>query len=568
MNLDSSLNQINQLKRLTIPAMLLAIALSLFDFLQAANNAGDVSDSLLYQYKLAENGSARVYILVETSRFYSTSDLKQSIILAEKAIEIATKDKDKELISYALFNAGNAYFTQGMYEAATGCYYRYLDIQKQINHRPGIAYALVNIGAIRIKMQDFKTAKINLLKGLFILNELSKDNSSAEYRAQIPAILNNLGIVYQNLQQYDSALWYYRESLKTSVFVDDPRYFQASIYNNIGGLFLDNKNVDSAYASLSIAMQVRIERNDLAGQAASSSRLGEYYLLMDNPKKALEYFYHGFGVAKSIGSIDLQGNIAEKLYTYFKQAGQADSALKYYELHNKFAQELNNKETVKELTRLELQSEYREKQKIERLEQERLNSIYLFTALLLVLVLIVFVLLYFLMNNRLGRLKLEKNNLALTAQNSMLEKENFEKALEIRNKELSTHVMGMIRKNETIGQIVEVLSTKINKDNDTFLHQIIRDLSNLQEEKVWDEFELRYQQVHNKFYENLQSVNPHLTTNERRLCAFLRLNMTTKDISSITGQSLRSIEVARTRLRKKLEITNSEVSLVEFLNAL
>jgi len=403
---------------------------------------------------------------------------------------------------------------------------------------------------------------------LFILKELSKENTSAQYRAQIPVILNNLGIVYQNLQQYDSAIWYYRESLKTSEFVDDPRYFQASIYNNIGGLFLDNKNADSAYASLAIAMQVRIERNDLAGQAASFSRLGEYYLLINKPEKALEYFYNGIGVAKSIGSIDLQGNIAEKLYTYFKQAGQADSALKYYELHNKFAQELNNKETVKELTRLELQSEFREKQKIERLEQERLNSIYLFTALILVLMLLVFVLLYFLMNNRLGRLKLEKNNLALTAQNSMLEKENFEKALEIRNKELSTHVMGMIRKNETIGQIVEVLSIKINKDNDAFLNQIIRDLSNLQEEKVWDEFELRYQQVHNKFYENLQSVNPHLTTNERRLCAFLRLNMTTKDISSITGQSLRSIEVARTRLRKKLDITNSEVSLVEFLNAL
>ena len=568
MNVEHFLKQIFQLEHLTLHRFLLAIVLLLYSFMVSGNNAGNVADSLLNQYKTAESDSARVYILVETSRFYSTSNLKQSIIQAEKAIETAIRVKDKELISYALFNAGNAYFTQGMYEAATGYYYRYLDIQKQINHKPGIAYALVSIGAIRIKMQDFKTAKNNLLKGLFILNELSKENSSAEYRVQIPVILNNLGIVYQNLQQYDSALWYYRESLKTSEFVDDPLYFQASIYNNIGGLFLDNKNADSAYASLVTAMQVRIERNDLAGQAASFSRLGEYYLLIHQPPKALEYFYKGMGVAKSIGSIDLQGNIAEKLYTYFKQAGRADSALKYYELHNKFAQELNNKETVKELTRLELQSEFREKQKIERLEQERLNSIYLFTALLLVLLLLVFILLYFLMNNRLGRLKLEKNNLALTAQNSLLEKENFEKALEIRNKELSTHVMGMIRKNETIGQIIEVLSARANKDNDTFLNQIIRDLSNLQDEKVWDEFEVRYQQVHNKFYENLQSVNPHLTTNERRLCAFLRLNMTTKDISSITGQSLRSIEVARTRLRKKLNITNSEISLVEFLNAL
>lgn len=113
-----------------------------------------------------------------------------------------------------------------------------------------------------------------------------------------------------------------------------------------------------------------------------------------------------------------------------------------------------------------------------------------------------------------------------------------------------------------------MLNTKQNKENSTYFRQIIRELSNIQDEGLWDEFEIRYQQVHNEFYEKLQATSPNLTTNERRLCAFLRLNMTTKDIASITGQSIRSIEVARTRLRKKLDITNSEISLVEFLNSL
>ena len=126
----------------------------------------------------------------------------------------------------------------------------------------------------------------------------------------------------------------------------------------------------------------------------------------------------------------------------------------------------------------------------------------------------------------------------------------------------------MIKKNETISQIIELLNTKQNIENSSFFRQIILDLSSLQADGLWDEFEIRYQQVHNKFYEQLQATSPNLTTNERRLCAFLRLNMTTKDVSSITGQSTRSIEVARTRLRKKLNITNSETSLTEFLNSL
>ncbi len=554
--------------RLTKHIILLTIALIVFHLTLSADDSNILPDSMNYKYEIAGSDSARVHILIEMSRFYSTTDLKQSIMQAEKAMEIATESKDKNLISFALFNAGNSYFMQGMYEVATGYFYRYLDIQKQMNHKPGIAYALANIGAIRIRMQDYETAKHNLLEGLRILRSSLQEEDRAKYKEDIPNILNNLGIVYQSLSNYDSALWYYREGIRISDYLDDPRYFQASLYNNIGGLFLTINLPDSAYVPLEKSMEVRLERNDLAGQASSHSQLGEYYLLTGGSRKALQHFYDGLNIAQKIGSIDLQSGFTKQLYDYYKNSGNADSALKYFELNHKYTQELNNEETVRELTRLELLSGFREKEKLARIEQDRLNTIYLFTAALLVLLLLVFVLLYFLMNNRVGRLKLEKNNLELTAQNSLLEKENFGKELEIRNKELSTHVMGMIRKNETVSQIVEVLSSNLNKDNEKFFLQIIRDLGTLQDENVWDEFEIRYQQVHNEFYEKLQETNPHLTTNERRLCAFLRLNMTTKDISSITGQTVRSIEVARTRLRKKLEISNLDVSLIEFLNSL
>ncbi len=556
------------MKHFPIYRKLSRFALAILSLFVVGNTMAQDSVALSRQYQMAVNDSARVYILVEMSRLYSTSDLKQSIIQAENAMDLAIKSEKDQLKAYAMFNAGNAYFMQGMYERATGYFYSYLDIQKKMDNKAGIAFALANIGAIRIKMQDYEMAKQNLLEGLQILRTNIKKDAPPRFKEHIPNILNNLGIVYQNLQRYDSALWYYREGIRLSDYLEDPRYFQASLYNNIGGLFLDNHQPDSAYTPLKKAMEVRLERNDLAGQAASHAQLGEYYLLTNQDNKGVEHFYKGLVIAASIGSVDQQSTFTEKLYDFYKKSGNADSALKYYELHNQFLENINNAETVKELTRLELTSTFREKEKIARIEKERLQTIYLFTSILLILLLMLLGLLYFFMRNRVGRLKLEKNNLELTAQNTLLEKENFEKELEIRNKELSTHVMGMIRQNETIGQIVEVLSSRVNEKNEGFFHQIIRDLSTLQDENVWDEFEIRYQQVHNEFYEKLQSVSPHLTTNERRLCAFLRLNMTTKDIASITGQSIRSIEVARTRLRKKLEISNSEVSLVEFLNSL
>ena len=59
---------------------------------------------------------------------------------------------------------------------------------------------------------------------------------------------------------------------------------------------------------------------------------------------------------------------------------------------------------------------------------------------------------------------------------------------------------------------------------------------------------------------------PDLSPSEQRLCAFLRLNMSTKEISELTGQRISSLETARYRLRKKLGITNSHINLITFLN--
>lgn len=554
------------------PPMKLSVAILLFVILLTnallASTFQPNKDSILKVYQSSNNDSISVYALVELSRVYSSSDIERCILYAEEAVDVAIHSAKEPLNAYAMFNAGNAYFYQGMYETATNYFYKYLDIQIKNNNKPGKAYAYSNIGAIRIKMEDFDVAKRSFSEALSILQELSEESTKVEYKLQIPNVLNNLGIVFQNLQDYDSALWYYREGLRKSQFTSDEKYYKASAYNNIGGLFLDSQRVDSAYQPLVRAMEIRVELEDFYGQAASHNRLANYYLLKEDPKKAIYHFYQGWKLAKEIGSIDLQSILSENIYKYYDEIQKADSALKYYKKFNNFKEIINNTETLKQLTRLELTIKFKEKEKLALIEQERLNSIYLFTAFTLVLLLLVFILLYFFLNNRLRRLKLEKNNMALLAQNTNLEKENLEKELEIRNKELTTHVMSIIRKNELIGHIVQILSEKMNKGNESFLHHIIKDLNSIQDESVWSEFEIRYQQVHNDFYEKLQEVSPNLSTNERRLCAFLRLNMTTKDIVSITGQSQRSIEVARTRLRKKLQITNSDISLVEFLSSL
>jgi DNA-binding CsgD family transcriptional regulator len=71
--------------------------------------------------------------------------------------------------------------------------------------------------------------------------------------------------------------------------------------------------------------------------------------------------------------------------------------------------------------------------------------------------------------------------------------------------------------------------------------------------------------VHSEFYTTLRKLYPDLSPADEKLCAFLRLNMSSKEIAAVSQQSIKSVEVARARLRKKLNLTNTNSNLVSHL---
>jgi DNA-binding CsgD family transcriptional regulator len=161
-------------------------------------------------------------------------------------------------------------------------------------------------------------------------------------------------------------------------------------------------------------------------------------------------------------------------------------------------------------------------------------------------------------------LRLEK----IKKRKTELEKNTLSDKLDHTNKELTTHVMYLLRKNEFIITIAEKLKlTKLDAktENKKIIAELIKELESNSAMISWDDFEIRFQEVYTGFYKKLNINYPDLTPNELRLCAFLRLNMTTKEIAAITYQSGNSIVVARHRLRKKLGIEKDE-NLVSFLS--
>jgi len=155
-------------------------------------------------------------------------------------------------------------------------------------------------------------------------------------------------------------------------------------------------------------------------------------------------------------------------------------------------------------------------------------------------------------------------------QAAELTQQKTEEELAFKNKELTTNVLSLMKKNELLVEISKKMSAAqkltVNKEAQHAISKIAKELQKSVETEIWEEFEVRFKEIHAGFYDNLINAYPNLTPNELKLIAFLRLNMSTKDISELTGQQTRAIEQARFRLRKKLSIASGKVNLVAFLS--
>lgn len=150
-----------------------------------------------------------------------------------------------------------------------------------------------------------------------------------------------------------------------------------------------------------------------------------------------------------------------------------------------------------------------------------------------------------------------------------LEKEKVESELHYLNNLLASTTMNLVVKNEFIETIKEELQEarqkSENREMKQALEKIVREIeSTLRLQEDWEQFERHFDQVHGDFLARLRNEFLDLTPNEQKLCAFLRLNLSTKEISNLMSISLRGVEVARYRLRKKLGLQQGD-NLTKFI---
>jgi AraC family chitin signaling transcriptional activator len=166
---------------------------------------------------------------------------------------------------------------------------------------------------------------------------------------------------------------------------------------------------------------------------------------------------------------------------------------------------------------------------------------------------------------------IEENNLLLEIK----ELENEQQLMRIRNEQLSQDVdsksrqlavstMSLNSKNELLAFIKEDLKKNDENENRSIKSVISTINKNISKDDTWNVFKEAFDSADKDFLKKIKLAHPSLTPNDLRLCAYLRLNLSSKEVAPLLNISVRSVEIKRYRLRKKMELSH-EQGLVEYI---
>jgi len=478
-----------------------------------------------------------------------TTNRIKALSYLQEAQKMESDIADTTLLN--LYNtAGIIYKDQESYYVALNYFYKLLDLQEKIKPS-GKLFTYNNIGGCYYLLRDKNKAR------KFWENALSEyklyDNVPGSDLSKGSLIYNNLAVLEKDEKNYARAFEMLNEfKSQNEKFKDTLNIIMA--YENLTDVYIHFKENQSAVKGLWKALKLSEQIKSDYDIASLYNKLGQIYLYPIQQKdSAFFYLQRTFKMSERHGFVDLKLSSAEKLVNYYKGENNFKQALHYLSLAKQLSEQRISRDNKDKISRLEF--EFNEKIKQREIITHQKKKEYFFicglTALLLFSVII------FLM------FKLQKNiSLKKAAENRTLIEQ-----LEVKNKELTVKAIHMLQTSEMIESThkeLQEMKAMTASPSHKLLTRVITDLKNGSHNFNKSEFEKLLIEIDGNFYKNLVNTYPTLTKNEIRLCAFLKLNLSSKEISAITQQTPHSIVVARSRLRKKLGIEESS-SLTNFL---
>lgn len=527
----------------------------------------------------------------------------RQIIQAEPYIDemnqISEKIDDEYVNALACLCEGNLLFSQDKYQDALMCLKKCL---KQVPYLPQNVKTfeletkvLNSLGALFCNMRMYYEGYEYLLKALETSKKIDDQYLISVIETNMSTPLNQIGRCdeaialckknltrgvgvtpnkfvlykmmsqsYKNKASYDTALFY----IDSAFMYAGNRYDESKSLTDKAMLYIKKGNNEAAIKIYKYILDNY--RNAMFKDAEILTLCDFGYLMgLDSMSDlAISYIDSAIVKAKEFGIPMLEkechASKAELFYMNHKYEAFAEATANYISLRNRI-------DSLHDLQRLEnawISQEFKKTEDQLRLEKElsdlkneraktRLYLIILGLGSTIIILLLAF-----------NRRNILIKNKDIQLKNQELEKDILNKEIETRNRELTAKALVQVQRQEILAEMAGKLSAIVDDKPQIAQHlkEVINDIEKYKNSTTPEDFDYYFTKTNPDFYKHLLADFPNLTPYEQRLCAFLRLNLSTKDIAAIINISPESAKVARARLRKSLNLVGKEEDLTVFLS--
>ncbi|GAB5526538.1 MAG: hypothetical protein Roseis2KO_44100 [Roseivirga sp.] len=532
------------------------------DYLLQARNALEDGD-------LKEAASINVNLGIT---YYFMSEFDSARKYYKNGLSIATQLKDSLGMLNGYRNIGIVLRRKGNTREAIKLYYEALRIAENLQLASSIADVHNSIGVAFDHLKEYDKALEHYRQTLKIRRQLSD-------RKRLSNVLSNIGWVLSELEQYDKALEAHLESLEIAEEIGGHTAKQAA-FNNIGLVYKQLKQYDLAYDYFQKSLKEYQSIDDKRGVALVVNNLASVHFNKREYPQAVSLLEDHLSLIEEFGDQRTVMIAYEHLYEYNEAQGLTEEALKYHKRYKLMADSIFNIERTAEV--LELSEKYENEQKerelgykdkqiktLEELAELRKQVMIISSLGALVVFSLIFLLVRY-RNLRNKKALLTENELVHARfTNERLEKEQAELKLKSKEKELLSFALNLTQKNDLLRRMKEVIEKKVKhkgalKTDFKELEGLIE--SNDQSEREWESFKNLFQELHHDFFNKLKARHPELTIYETRLCALIKLNLSSAEMAGMLNITISSLTSARYRLRKKLGLSGKD-DLNQYIDA-
>ncbi len=530
-------------------------------------------DSLLHNIEgiTKENESNHFENIAD--EYIKISNYTLAIVYYKKSIKATISKKQTINLKNKL---GRTYFFISDYAQAIEFLNSSLILAEELNDTINLSLILNNIGIIYQKTSNYKKS-IEYLKRSIKYKILLNDSIG------IANTYNNLGNAFYE-SDLNKALEFYEKSLTVRKIIKDSVGIGVS-YNNIGLIYFEQANYADALQYFRFSLKIKETIKDKKSIAITLNNIAEVLVQTQDYAKAIKYSNKSLNIAKDIGALLQIANAYTTLSSSYEKKNDYKNAYKFHKLYKTTTDSIFNNKSHNKITQIENQYQLNkkeqeikiDKQKIKLLEKEnklkQVSQNFFIVGIILFFIIISIVIYTLILRNKNTRQKLIISSEEKQIQNLKIEKQNLENnqlkdELDLKKRELTSKAMMLVKNNTIILNIlkdINEIKQSANKKSSLEINSLIQKYKISENDFNWQEFKLLFEEVHQDFYSNLTNKYTNLTPSEIKLCAFFRLNLSSKEIASITFKSPNTIKTARKRLRKKLNIS-TETNLVSFIS--